>query len=189
MAPSRLSLHSIPVYPLVAKFLSAQYTVTPFRLGAYENPYAGFLYNSLDRYGHRDTRLPRKYDRLTARLSISIPRWVGQYGAGTKLTPQKISVFNDFVRQLFFEKMTAEVALRMSFGHAIKPSVEQFLDRFGITEEELPLETALRYYNRYRQRMKAIDCCPASTDGHTVILPHERNRTVWQVEPRRGQMA
>ncbi|UHG93451.1 hypothetical protein [Spirosoma oryzicola] len=201
MTPSPLSTFTIPVYPLVLKFLSSQYNTEPFTLGGYSNPYAGFLYNSLDRYCHFDTRLPRKYSRLTAELTIGIPAWVQRYGAGAKLTPQKISVFNDFVRQMFFEKMAEEVTLRMSYGMGIKASVERFLNRYGITEEELSLQTALRYYARNRRSMCSgslaadstpvmpIDCCPVSPDAEFVILPHERDSTQWQMESGRRQVA
>ncbi|GAB2571921.1 hypothetical protein [Spirosoma areae] len=182
----------IPVYPLVEKFLSAQYDTQPFMLTANSNPYAGFLYASLERYGHMDAKLPRKYHRLTATLTVGVPHWVSRYGAGAKLTPQKISVFNDFVSQLFFEKLTAEVAMRMEFGAGLKASVQRFLDRYGITEEELSLDTVLRYYARYRRRMlsplRPTDCCPDSGSLSSVILPHG-DCTDWQMESRWGQVA
>lgn len=194
MTPVTCSTYDIPVYPLVEKFLSAQYDTKPFMLTAYSNPYAGFLYASLDRYGHMDAKTPRKYNRLTATLTVGVPAWVARYGAGAKLTPQKISVFNDFASQLFFEKMTAEVAIRMQFGAGLKASVLRFLDRYGISEDELSLDTVLRYYARYRRRMlssiEPTDCCPEHSAPSGVILPpYERDSADWQMESRRRQVA
>lgn len=185
---------SIPVYPLVEKFLTSQFGSDPFLLSAYSNPYSGFLYNSLDRYGYTDAKMPKKYGFLTASLTVAIPTWVVRHGAGGKLTPQKISVFNDFVLQLFFEKMTTEVALRMSLGAGLRMSIERFMNRYGITEEELSLDRALRYYARYRRHLlghevSLTDCCPDFPAGPGPILPHDGDRTIGQVESRGRQMA
>lgn len=194
-APSRKQPHTyqIPVYPFVEKFLSTQFDCQPFMLSAYGNVYSGFLYNSLDRYGYTDAKIPRKYSRLTASLTVGIPDWVVRHGAGVILTPQKIGVFNDFVTQLFYEKMTEEVALRTSFGAGLRASVERFLYRYGITQEELDIEDVLRNYARYRRRMlsshKVTDCCPESPVIPAVILSHDRDRAIGQVESGGRQVA
>ncbi len=192
-ATSKPFTYEIPVYPFVEKFLSAQYDTAPFMLsgtgsGYGSNPYASFLYASLARYGYQDDELPRKYARLTARLTVGISAWVVRHGAGAKLTPAKISAFNDFVGQLFYEKLTEEVALRTSFGAGLRQSAQRFLDRYGITEEELSIDTVLRYYARYyRRRMGRVgltDGCPDSPPKTGVILSHERDHPVGQMESR-----
>ena len=185
---------SIPVYPLVQKFLTSQFGSDPFLLTAYSNPYSGFLYNSLDRYGYTDAKIPKKYKFLTSSLTVAIPAWVVRHGAGGKLTPQKISVFNDFVLQLFFEKMTTEVTFRMGFfGAGLRMSIERFMNRYGITEEELSLERALRYYARYRRQMLhdtgLTDCCPDLPAPSGPILPHDGDRAIGQMESSRRAMA
>lgn len=190
---------SIPVYPLVQKFLTAQYGDSPMLLSANSNPYAGFLYASLERYNYIDAKKPRKYEALSSSLAIAIPAWVVRYGNGGKLTPQKISVFNAFVLKLFYEKMTSEVAIRMSFGGGLRRSVELFLLRFGITEEELSMDTALRYYARYWQKLHGsrlgltrsglTDCCPDFPAGPAPILPHDGDRTIGQMESGGRQVA
>ena len=106
----------------------------------------------LDRYDSREHQMPKKYAKLTSTLSIGISKWHIKRCAAGKLSPAKVAAFNDFVRQMFFEKLAYEVALHTAFGMGIKTATQQFMDRYGICEDELPVEIALRYYDRTRRK-------------------------------------
>lgn len=196
---TRYATFEIRVYPLVKKFLAYHYATAPFEVSNIRNPYSSYLYACLDRFDHRDTKLPRKYEQLTDTLTLGVANWRSRaFGAGL-ISPTKVSAFNDFVRQLFFEKLTAEVALHTAFGAGLKVATQRFLDRYGISEDELPIDTALRYYARHRQRMLAagqpvapavpLEYCPETPASACVILPHEGVGAQWQMESGGRQVA
>lgn len=185
---SRYVIFEIRVYPLVRKFLAHHYATGPFPLNCTSNSFASYLYACLERYNHFDTRIPRKYDRLTDTLTVGISPWVERYGNGSKLTPAKVGAFNDFVRQRFFETMAQEMAMRTAFGMGVKEAAQRFLLRYGITEDDLPLDIALRYYARYRRAL-LIEYCPDSRAEMSLKLPHDGGGAQWKVEPGRGQVA
>lgn len=188
--PSQTVTYDIRVYPLVLKFLSYHYATSPFGVSSvrYSNPFASFLHGCLDRYDTREEQMPRKYEQLTARLTVGISYWhIKKFGSG-KLSAQKVSAFNDFVRQLFFEQLTREVSLHTFLGMGIKTATQQFLDRYGITEDELPIGVALRYYDRIR-RKNPLTYCPVLPARDAVILPHERDSAQWEMESGGRQVA
>lgn len=188
----------IPVYPLVKKFLAYHYNTSPFEVSNIRNPYSSYLYACLDRYDYRDTVLPKKYNRLTETMTLGVASWRNRSFAAGKISPTKVSCFNDFVRQTFFERLTQEVALRTSLGAGLGASVERVLNRYGLTEDELSLRDALRYYYRTRRKLlpgvATLECCPIPPEDKCVILPHERihaerDQTDWQMESGRRQVA
>lgn len=198
MAPSRVTF-DIKVYPLVAKFLAHHYNTKPFEVSNVSNPYSSYLYACLDRYDHRDTQQlqPRKKSRLTATLTIGISRWRIKSFAGGQISAHKVSCFNDFAKQMFFEKLTSEVALRTALGMGLKAATERFLHRYDISEDELSIDTALRYYARWRRKMLQADSslviplerCPDFPPSDDVILSHERDYQNGQVESGWRQVA
>lgn len=155
-----MTTYDIPVYPLVNKYLSYHYPTKPFLISSVKNPYASYLDGCLDRYDVRESEMPRKYQQLTDKLTIGISAWHIKRTAAGKLSPRKISAFNDFVRQMFFEKLADEVSLRTSAGMGIQKATGLFLSRYGITEDELPIRIALRYYDR-RLRSRAAQSVAA----------------------------
>lgn len=199
MKPSRVLTFDIQVYPLVAKFLAHHYQTRPFEVSNVSNPYSSYLYACLDRYDHRDTQQlqPRKKGRLTATLTIGVSRWRVKSFASGQISAHKVSCFNDFVKQMFFEKLTHEVALRTALGMGLKAATERFLKRYELSEDELSIDTALRYYARWRRKMLqmdhslviALECCPDFPPQDAVILPHERDHQNGQVESGWRQVA
>ncbi len=144
-------LFTVPAYTLVVKFLSHHYEVDPFVLrggGQGFNPYSVFLNGQLERYRHVDTKVPLGYRRLTNELTLSVSHCKQDSGLGHHLTPHKIWVFNEFCRHSFLRQMVGEVKLRREFGERIDQSIELFLDRYGIEEDVLSIDTATRYYHR-----------------------------------------
>lgn len=185
---ARTVTYAIHVYPLVLKFLSYHYDTSPFQLINVKNPYASYLQGCLDRYDSREMQLPRKYEQLTARLTIGISKWHIKRCAAGKLSPQKVAAFNDFVKQMFFEKLTTEVAMHTALGLGVKTAIEQFLVRYDIVEEELSIEMAMRYYGRTRRKL-LLHNCPVLPVKPAVILSNDRDCANWQMESWRGQVA
>lgn len=143
----------IAVEPLVLKFLAHHYTVKPFIIrGGNQtfNPYSVFLNGQLDRYRYQDAAEPKGFKRLSARLTVAVSEAKSRYGFGHHLTPAKIYAFNEFVRLSYLRQMVTEVDLRVSYGERIDRSVAAFLNRYGITDDELSLDTATRYYRTHR---------------------------------------
>ncbi len=186
---SRQVTHDIPVYPVGAKFLAYHYNTAPFAVTNIGNPYSTYLYACLDRYDHRDAAiLPRKYNKLTATLTVSIAHWrIKSFATGT-ISPHKVAAFNDFVRQMFFEKLTQEVALQTRLGMGVKTALERVLDRYGILESELSISTVLTYYYRNLRKLQ-LEYCHLLAETPVVILPHERDRTERQMESWGRQVA
>jgi hypothetical protein len=179
--------YDIRVYPLVKKFLAHQFDTKPFTVSPVDNYFSTYLFGCLDRYDHRDTQIPKKFTLMSDTLSIGIAQWRIKAFAGGTISPAKVCAFNDFVRQAFFEKLATEVVMKLYFGVGIKTAIQQFLDRYGITEDELPIEMAIRYYGRYRRKLVArelLEFCPVLPVSPTVILPHDGDHAYGQVEPR-----
>lgn len=183
-----VTTYDIRVYPLVLKFLSYHFPTDPFLISSVKNPYASYLDGCLDRYDIREKEMPKKYDQLTSLLTVGISNWHIKRTAASRLSPKKVAAFNDFVRQMFFEKLTSEVALHTSLGAGVKTATSNFLDRYAISEDELPIEIALRYYGKKRRKM-LLNYCPVSSPEELALLPHERDSADWQMEPWRGQAA
>lgn len=149
----------IKVSALTYKILQAQYTLRPFfeiRYGA--NPYASFLHAALDRFPV--ARQLRRYERLKHEITVGISVWNANHGLGRNLSPAKLMAFDVFVRQIFLERMVSEVRLRVQLAGyqpgAIRQAIEAVYDTYGITEDDLSFEVALRYYTRYRQRLPEV---------------------------------
>ncbi|RYC69767.1 hypothetical protein [Spirosoma sordidisoli] len=185
---SRYVTFDIRVYPLVRKFLAYHYGTAPFEVSNVSNPYSSYLYACLDRYDHRDTQRPRKFSRMTDTLTLSVSTWRVKSFAVGMMSPTKQASFNDFVRDLFFEKLASEVAVATSFGVGIKTAIQRFLDRYGITERELSIGLAIRYYYRYRDALR-LEYCHLLPATPSVILPHERDSTDGSVESWGRQVA
>lgn len=147
----------IKVTPLVRRFLASQYATDPFIISYDQNPFASYLHACLDRFPRQD--VPRRYNRLTAELVVGIPVWQARHGFGKNLSPLKQLAFNDFVRAVFLDRLVTEVRLRSrlaDYSHgSIRSAIEAVYATYGITEDELPFEYALRYYTRYRSRFPA----------------------------------
>lgn len=150
---SRVAQLEVRVYPLVKKFLSHHYDTAPFGLDYLRNPYATYLHAQMDRRDVRDSRdLPKKYEKLTDRLTVSVAGWRGR-NYGISISPYREAAFNDFVRQMFFEKMADEVSIRISMGQGLKAAIMNFLHRYNVTEDELPIKTAIEYYYRTTRKI------------------------------------
>lgn len=142
----------IPVSPIVYKFLALHYSIKPFLIqgggNRAFNPYSEFLNNGLDRYRYLDAAEPTSYSKLTARLTVAVSGAKSRYGFGAHLTPAKIWSFNEFARRSFMQQLVADARLRATYGDKVQDSITAFLRRYTLTEEELPLDTAMRYYHR-----------------------------------------
>jgi hypothetical protein len=146
---ARVTEMSIRVYPLVKKFLAYHYDIAPFPVASLGNPYATYLHAQLDRRDHRDScDLPKKYNKLTDKLTIGVGEWRGRMFGSHSISAYRVAAFNDFARQMFFDKLTVEVSIRTSLGEGLKAAMQGFLDRYEITEDELPIKTAIEYYYR-----------------------------------------
>lgn len=142
----------IQVAPVVYKYLAHHYPVKPFLIqgGGNKafNPYSEFLNNGLERYRYLDAERPASFAKLTARLPVAVSACKDRYGFGSQLTPAKIWSFNEFVRRSFMRQLVADAQLRASYGDKVQTSITNFLRRYTITEDELSLEVAMRYYHR-----------------------------------------
>ncbi len=151
---TRVTELQIRVYPLVMKFLAYHYDTAPFLLGYVRNPYATYLEAQLIQFDKRDKReLPKKYARLTERLSVGISKAYRHNYGNVCITPYRESAFNDFVKQMFLDKLTSEVAIHTGLGVGLRTAIQTFLDRYAITEDELAIKTAIEYF--YRATRKA----------------------------------
>ncbi|KAB7728143.1 hypothetical protein F5984_20575 [Rudanella paleaurantiibacter] len=150
---SSLKTQPIPVYPVVLKFLQFHYGTGPLVIAYDLNPYSSFLRACLDRYPTRT--IPRKYRRLTASLMVGMSHWEARHGFGSNLSPQKILDFNEFVKMSFLDKLVGEVRIRTECGMELNEAVMRILQRYELSEDELPLLTVLRYYYRHQKRHTA----------------------------------
>ena len=114
------------------------------------NPYAAYLHACLERYARPVESV--RYARLTDELTIGISQWQVRHGFGGKLSPEKLAAFDGIVRQGFLSSALLETALRVKHGAAIVPTLTEILARYDFTEDDIPLETMVRYFYRYRQR-------------------------------------
>lgn len=140
----------IRVYPVVKKFLSFYYDTDPFVVGAGGNVFSSYLNACLDRYPKKDA--PRTYERLTSTLLVGVTPWEARHGFGSQLSPQKIVAFNEFVRSSFLEKLVVETQIRASVGGDILGTIATILERYQLSEEDLPLMSTHRYFYRYHRR-------------------------------------
>lgn len=147
---STLLTESIRVAPLVRKFLSKHYDVTPFRLYAQNNPYAAFLLNSLDSYPSKEPF--KEYQKLSDSLQVTLSdHQVRTLHNARYFSQQKLVAFNSFVSQNFMQMATREMLVRVETGQMITQAARHILARYELSEDDLSLDALIRYYNAYHQ--------------------------------------
>jgi hypothetical protein len=148
----------ITVLPLVRCYLQAHYEVAPFVVKGGEqglNPFSAFLRAHLDQRTACRLHTPARMSELTDRLEIALPG--RRPTKRPMLPPGAVWAFNRFVQQVFFREMVQDAWLRQQVGgQRVDLSVARFLARYGIDEDMLSLETAIRYYWRLAKRAEVI---------------------------------
>lgn len=139
---------SIPVYPVVRKFLAAHYDTQPFLISYYGNPFGAYLQACLDRYPTPE--VPSRYYRLSDRLEVGLSVGAARSRFGRNLSPVKIVAFNQFVKRSFIDRLVSETTVRMAYGENTTDSIAHILNRYELSEDEMPLDSAIRYYYRYK---------------------------------------
>lgn len=153
-----MSVHlteTIRVAPLVRKFLSKHYDTFPFRLHGKNNPYGAFLINSLDNLPAKESF--RQYESLTAEMQVSLTdNQIRTQKNARHFNPQKLIAFNAFVQQSFLQMATREMVVRVETGEKVIRAAELILKRYDMTEDDLSLDTLVRYYNAYGKSIMGL---------------------------------
>jgi hypothetical protein len=147
----------IPVYPVVQKFLAYHYRTSPFVVAYGGNPYGTYLQACLDRFPTQE--VPRRYGRLTGRMVVGIPLSSARHRFGRNLSAVKIMAWNKFVLRSFLDQLMRETAVRLEYGETLTTALSRVLERYHLSEDELSLDTLIRYYARHRvQRGQLLSC-------------------------------
>jgi hypothetical protein len=150
---------TIAVYPVVRKFLAKHYPIAPFALKAANNPFAAYLLNALDSYQCK--KEVKDFKKLTATLDVSMTKsQIREYYYAKHFNQQKLVRFNEFVKQTFLQVASREMAARIESGKGlydkgVYEAARMILDRYDLTEDEMGLDTLVRYYYNQQEALSA----------------------------------
>nr|WP_199083050.1 hypothetical protein [Pedobacter sp. ASV19] len=146
----------IAVKPIIKKYLSSKVKTDPMILSR-TNAYGIFIYNCLVRMSGKgkaslvgvDTN---KYPEVL-KITVSEDMWRRK---GWYMHPQKQIDFNKFIAKLLDDEFHYFMDLNTQvLGHKIYGSFLQFREKFDFTEDDLPIKTMEKNYERYRLGLTA----------------------------------
>ncbi|MBB2149159.1 hypothetical protein [Pedobacter gandavensis] len=146
----------IAVKPIVKKYLSAKVKTDPMILSK-TNTYGIFLYNCLVRISGKvraclvgvDTE---KYPEIL-KVVISEDMWQRR---GWYLHPQKQTDFNNLITKMLDNEFHYYMDIQtQELNQKIYPSFLRFREKFDFTEDDLPIKTMEKNYQRYRTSLSA----------------------------------
>lgn len=142
----------ISLKPGLKKYLSARISTSPFTL-CKTNSFGIFLFQclvlrpDLKKNSVAVIDLERYSETMTIRISDGIWKRKGWY-----INNQSILDFNKFVSDLMDRELYLFMDLKTKVGHQkIYSSFLAFREKYDLTEEDLPIKTMEKKYERYRK--------------------------------------
>jgi len=144
----------IAVKPVIKKYLAAKVKTDPMILSK-TNAYGIFLYNCLVRITSSKVKLCLRdngvdIDKYTEVINVKISedmwRRVGWY-----VHPLKQADFNKFIAKMLDDEFHYFMDVQIQeMSHKIYPSFLKFREKFDFTEDDMPIKTMEKNYERYR---------------------------------------
>lgn len=142
----------IAVKPVVKKYLAGKVKTDPMALSK-TNPYGIFLYNCLVRLNGkvRACLVGVDTDKYPSVLKVKISEDMWQR-KGWYLHPQKQVDFNNLIIKMLDDEFHYYMDVQTQLlGHKIYTSFLRFREKFDFTEDDMPIKTMEKNYERYRK--------------------------------------
>lgn len=144
--------NSIEVKTFLLKYLSFQHSTEPFVLTE-RNRYGLFLIKSLRFTYHRSHAKRYTIQGAKQNMRILIKEHY-ERSFGVHLSARDKYQFNSFLLDEFKDKMLEHVAYRYTGRKGdIKRALNEFRDRYGITEDDLPFRTLEKTFEREKHKL------------------------------------
>jgi hypothetical protein len=146
----------IAVKPVVKKYLSAKVKTNPMILSR-TNIYGIFLYNCLVRvrWKVKACLIGVDTDKYPDILNVVISEDMWQR-KGWYIHPQKQADFNNLIAKMLDDEFHYFMDIQtMELGQKIYSSFLKFREKFDLTEDDMPIKTMEKNYQRYRSRLIA----------------------------------
>lgn len=148
-----LLLDEISIQGYLKKYLAYYHPITPFVLTE-KNRFGSLLISNLRFRKRADTeKLPRGYNRyLNTVLEIGIPEhyWIGY---GQLITARGVQRFNHFLLDEFQDRLVEFVYPGLKRKGDLNIMLLTFREKFDISEDELPLKTLQKMWEREKHRL------------------------------------
>lgn len=156
MSQDLLRYVKMPVKPLVRKYLEAKYGA-PLRITRKTNE--GKMLISLFRSMQHDARFDKRMhvytDELTMEVSVNK---LHKRMRGRRFTSRAVFDFSDFVETQISDSFNAFADVLRSTGYrwTVNDIYTMFIQRYGLTPDDIAFETLKRGYNRYRDALNEV---------------------------------
>lgn len=142
----------IPVKSHVKKYLASAVETDPFKVTV-NNEYGTILYLGLS---HK-LWIPTEEIKLdyNDRLLIEIPRWHYQI-LGPCISNKKIELFNKTIEKMMYKELFIILDHCDKQYNYIQNCINQFRDRYQITNMEMEYHTLRKAYQRKRENLKVF---------------------------------
>lgn len=142
----------VVLQPYLKKYLAYHYPVDPFVLTE-RNRYGNFLINAL----RHKTKIPPEHMAmnlryLTTKLDVEVSEYFWR-NIGNVIPLQSQFRFNSFLLDEFQEKMVEFVQPRLQRKGDLNMRLLTFREKFSILEDELPLKTMQKAWEREKNRI------------------------------------
>lgn len=142
----------LPVQPHVLKYLNKHVGEAYFL--SEDDPFGLLLFQLLRRPVHdkrRDEVVKNYKKEFAVAYGLYDPKKFGL----KQPTGKTIYQFNSFCRKLLFGELHAHVELMTNLGTAATYSIETFMLKYDLREEDVPFDTLARSWKRYAKAIKA----------------------------------
>lgn len=143
---------SLPVQPHVLKYLN-KHVGEAYFLSEYD-PF-GLLLFQLLRRPVRDKRCDEVVKNYKKEFEVYFGLYDPKKFGFKPPTGKTIYQFNNFCRKLLFGEFHAHVELMVNLGTAATYSIETFMLKYELQEEDVPFDTLHRSWKRYAKEAKA----------------------------------
>ena len=144
-------VQSITVKTYLLKYLNYYHSTDPFLLSE-KNRFGTFILNTL-RFSVVQRRKQYRIQGVTSKMKIEIKEHY-ERSYGINISPWHQYQFNTLLQDDFHDRMLDFVKYRYTGKKGdIKKALLEFVDKYDISEDELPFKTLEKMYERKRHRI------------------------------------
>lgn len=134
--------------PHIAKFIAAEYGIgNPWKMNA-KTPMGQFIESIMRcRLEHK-----RHSQQVLDKYSVAFDVEVHDFQAWTAIrrsTPSKVILLNNGLKVFFYDRFKLYMLYARAHGAEIEEAIQGFMESYGLTEEDIKIETLKKHYTRH----------------------------------------
>lgn len=144
---------TIPIRGYLKKFIASNHEISPFKVRITKCAISGLILESLKKDFKRSEDFSTKElnDKFTFSMSAELQKknrfWMDE---------RVVKILDSRLKDMFDQQLTDFVTINNEKIGDIKVSILQFMDYYGITEDDLPWETVCKMYYRARHGVPSV---------------------------------